>query len=291
MTAQTIETPATRANVSAWRDMPAGLTGDETLAYRRGYSAAIGKVTTAAGISVTNDGPSPVPGSAAWRMAARTVAGRTVAAHAAGHDAAHAAGIRAVRSMLATAERANGAYKARTVPLKSGKRETIPTPATDVRMGEILAGTAAPATRAPRKSTKLAPVPDVAPVPVKSTDDGRVTVVHVGAPGHPLAVDPARPVAIVREVPEAPAPAPAPAPGYVANPADTDKAHAAGVDVARNLDPCPADYVAARAWRKDARRQLAAMLRSRDLSPTGDVWAVATAAAGITTTPVAERVQ
>lgn len=277
MTAQRTEpTPDTR-HLSAWRDMPAGLTGDETIAYRRGYTAAIGKLTTAAGISVTNDGPSPVPGSAAWRMAARTVAGRTVAAHAAGHDDAHAAGIRGIRSMLATAERAGGAYKARTVPLKGGKRPTIPTPGTELRMSEILAGTGRPmaVVRTPRPSL---PAPEtLAPVPVASDPAAHVIVMHVTDTG-------------TRELAPEPADIP-PAPPYVANLADTDKAHAAGVELAAGLEPCPADYVAARVWRKLARRELAAMLRTRDLSPTGDVWTVATAAAGIVTTPVVVRVR
>jgi hypothetical protein len=64
---------------------------------------------------------------------------------------------------------------------------------------------------------------------------------------------------------------------------DTDKAHAIGTEWAAEHGHTLAntDYVIARICRKSARRTLADMLRARGLEPRGDVWSVATAAAGI----------
>lgn len=307
MTAQRTESaPVTGTNLSVWRDMPTGLTPDEALAYRKGYTRTFAKLTAGtASVSHGADG-APAPGTAARRMLGRQLAAASAEATAGAHDGAHKAGIAAVRSMLRTAERAAGAWKVNTVPLPGGERRPpVPTPAADARMREILAGTARPlsAVPAPRNgktgTTKRAARTAPAPAPVDNRPEvtaarrdmfrGMGWSVTEPAPARPVPVasEPAAGVHVIhvsdtgaRELTADDIP---PAPAHVTHPADTDRAHAAGVDFHRTHGVIPPglDYVAGRAWRREARRQLAAILRERDLTPAGDVWTVATIAAGL----------
>lgn len=143
MTAQPIARPTRRpgdftgAPSTPWT-MPDTLTANEAAAYRRAYARSTQTAArkSPAAVQHGQDG-APAPASAAGRMLARQLAGTTAANITARHDAAHRAGMTAVRKWIRdtagvdTAARLEAIGAPARAPRKSTPApvETTPTPA------------------------------------------------------------------------------------------------------------------------------------------------------------------